>query len=66
MTRRRRTPQQRKAASAWMKALHGRRRKRKKCINNEEHGRSFKGGRCRACWKTKLAAERTAYAEARR
>jgi hypothetical protein len=50
---------------ATMKLLHGSRRKKKQCINNDTHGKAFRGGRCRACWKVKLAAERAAYAEAR-
>lgn len=34
----------------------------KKCINTSarrpRHGKPYRGGRCRACWKRKLAAER--------
>jgi hypothetical protein len=42
-----------------VKEIHRARRAAKVCINNVEHGRAYKGGRCRACWdaKEKRAAE---------
>jgi hypothetical protein len=46
-----------------MKKLHDVRRRRRRCINNETHGRAYRGGRCRDCWSTKLAQERATYLE---
>lgn len=56
----------RASRNAGVKRLHGRRRKKKRCINRDDHGRAYRGGRCKPCWEAKLAAERTAYAEGRR
>ncbi len=45
-----------------MKRAHDRRRAAKVCINDDAHGKPYKGGRCRTCWDSKLAAERLARA----
>lgn len=51
------------AKCAAMKKLHGERRDENVCINNKTHGKAHKGGRCKPCWKAKLAAERSRYAK---
>ncbi len=43
--------------TAGMKRLHDERRARGVCIQHARR-RAYRGGRCRQCWKAKLAAER--------
>lgn len=50
-------------SKAGTRRLHELRRQLKLCINDETHGPAKKGGRCDACWETKCAAERAAYAK---
>ena len=46
---------------ARVKAIHDRRRKQGRCINNKHHGKAYRGGRCKPCWEQKLARERETY-----
>lgn len=45
-----------------MKKMHDRRREDGVCIQNKTHGKATRGGRCEACWRKKLDAERQQYA----
>ncbi len=57
-----RTEDQLVAHCAAVKKVHDKHRRKGVCINSKTHGKAWKGGRCKGCWRNKLAAERTAYA----